>query len=232
MRFRVVLPLLALAAALIAAVAGAGAAGAADTHAPKGARLDWLPADEWVMSAWLPFDEARLDAVVHTDHDQLVTWLDDHRTLLQLARAHGVPGTTAQIAHALVAPRLKHVTPAMRPVLQRRAETTLTQAHLSRHVLFHVFHMPAIPDAARVIFGVSPAPPIAPGARGGKSATHVQGALWSVLVKRAARGVAVGAMSRAEADHLLAEQKAQLPIYIGRAFRTPEQQVAFLCHPH
>jgi hypothetical protein len=242
MRFRVVLPLLALAAVLIAAVAGAGAAGAADTHAPKGARLDWLPADEWVMSAWLPFDEARLDVVVHTDHDQLATWLDDHRTLLQLARAHGVPGTTAQIAHTLVAPRLKHVRRAMRPVLQRRAETMLTQAHLSRHVLFHVFHTPAIPAAARAIFGVSPArfrtlrdramTPIAIGARGGRSAQHVQGALWSVLVKRAARGVAAGAMSRAEADHLLAEQKAQLPVYAGRAFRTPEQQVAFLCHPH
>jgi hypothetical protein len=40
----------------------------------------------------------------------------------------------------------------------------------------------------------------------------------------------VGAMSRAEARHLLAEQqKDQLPVYVGRAFRTPEQQVAFLC---
>jgi hypothetical protein len=218
------------------------AAQAADSHAPKGARLDWLPTDEWVMSAWMPFDEARLDAVVHTDHDQLVTWLDDHRTLLQLAREHGVPGTTAQIAHALVAPRLAHVRPAMRQVLQKRAETMLTQAHLSRHVIFHVFHTPAIPANARAVFGVSPArfrqlrdhamTPIAIGARGGRSAKHVQGALWSLLVKRADRGVALGAMSRAEATHLLTEQKAQLPVYAGRAFRTPEQQVAFLCRPH
>jgi hypothetical protein len=37
-------------------------AGAADTNAPKGARLDWLPTDTWVMSGWMPFDEARLDA--------------------------------------------------------------------------------------------------------------------------------------------------------------------------
>jgi hypothetical protein len=236
---RVLLPLLAAAALLLMMI---GTAGAADTHAPKGARLDWLPGDEWVMSAWMPFDEARLDAVAHTDHDQLVTWLDDHRTLLQLARAHGVPGTTAQIAHALVAPRLAHVRPAMRPVLQKRAETMLTQAHLSRHVIFHVFHTPAIPASARGVFGVSPArfrqlrdramTPIAIGAHGGKSAQHVQGALWSLLVKRADRGVALGAMSRSEATHLLAEQKAQLPVYAGRAFRTPEQQVAFLCRPH
>jgi hypothetical protein len=238
MRLRLALTLLALAAVLLPVAA----AGAADTHAPKGARLDWLPRDEWVMSAWAPFDEARLDVVIHTDHDALVTWLDDHRTLLQLARAHGVPGTTRQIAHALVAPRLAHVKPAMRPVLQARAETMLTQAHLSRHVLFHVFHTPAIPDGARAVFGVSPAQfrslrdkamtPTTIGALGGKSAAHVRGALWALLVRRAARGVAVGAMSRAEADHLLSEQKAQLPLYVGRAFRTPDQQVAFLCQPH
>jgi hypothetical protein len=241
MRFRLLLPLLALAACLAALIAAAGA-GAADSHAPKGARLDWLPSDEWVMSAWLPFDEARLDTVVKTDHDALVKWLDDHRTLLQLARAHGVKGSTAQIAHALVAPRLAHVRPAMRPVLEARARTMLTQAHLSRHVIIHVFHTPAIPQNARGVFGVSPSrfrtlrdsalTPIAIGARGGKSAKHVQGALWSLLVKRADRGVELGAMSRAEAAHLLTEQKAQLPLYVGRAFRTPEQQLAFICRPH
>jgi hypothetical protein len=239
MRIRLALPLmLILVAAVLAPIA---AAGAADTHAPKGARLDWLPGDEWVMSAWMPFDEARLDAVVHTDHDQLVTWLDDHRTLLRLAHAHGVTGTTAQIAHRLVAPRLAHVPRAMRPVLESRARTMLTQAHLSRHVIFHVFHTPAIPANAHAVFGVSPSrfrtlrdralTPITIGAQGGRSATHVRGALWSLLVARAARGVRLGALSRAEADHLLDEQKAQLTVYLGRAFRTPEQQVAFLCHP-
>src|SRR4051794_20763772 len=240
MRFRILLTLAAVGLALLTAVpAGAGAA---DTHAPRGARLDWLPTDEWVMSAWLPFDEARLDAIVKTDHAELATWLDDHRTLLQLARAHGRTGSAAHLAHALVAPRLAHVAPAMRPVLERRAATMLTQAHLSRHVLFHVFHTPAIPEHARGVFGLSPArfralrdqalTPIAIGARGGRSSAHVRSALWTLLVARADRGVRVGAMSRAQADHLLAEQKAQLPVYVGRAFRTPEQQLAFLCRPH
>jgi hypothetical protein len=83
--------------------------GAADSHAPHGARLDWLPSNEWVL------------------------------------------------AHALVAPRLKAVRPAMRPVLERRALDTLTQAHLSNHVIFHVFHTPAIAERAKTVFGLRPA---------------------------------------------------------------------------
>jgi hypothetical protein len=240
MRSRITL-LLVLLAAVTAAVPVAGA-GAADTHAPRGARLDWLPSSEWVMSAWMPFDEARLDAVVKTDHDELVKWLDDHRTLLQLARAHGVSASASSLAHRLVAPRLPHVRRAMRPILEQRARDMLTQAHLSRHVIFHVFHTPAIPDNAHAIFGLTPSrfrtlrnsglSPVAIGAHGGKSAAHVRGALWSLLVARANRGVRRGALSRSEANHLLAEQKDQLAVYAGRAFRTPEQQVAFLCRPH
>jgi hypothetical protein len=239
MRARLLLPLLALLAAALVHTAGAGAA---DSHAPRGARLDWLPADEWVMSAWLPFDETRLHAVLKTDHAELSTWLDDHRTLGQLARRHGVSGSTATLAHRLVAPRLSHVRPAMRPVLERRARSMLTQAHLSRHVLFHVFHTPAIPNAAHGIFGVSPtrfrtlrnsaSTPVRIGVAGGRRAAHVRGALWALLVARANRGVASGAMSRAQADHLLSIQRTQLASYLVHPFRTAEQQIAFLCRPH
>lgn len=240
MRHRLLLPLL----ALVVLMAGflPSAAGAADSHAPRGARLDWLPTDEWVMSAWLPFDEARLDAVARTDHAELRTWLDDHRTLLQLARLHGVTDSATVLAHRLVAPQLRHVRPAMRATLERRARDVVTQAHLSRHVLFHVFHTPAIPQAARGIFGMSPTrfrtlrdsgrSPAAIGATARRSVAHVQGALWALLVRRAAHGVAIGAMSRAQADALLADQKSQLFFYVNRSFRTPEQQIAFLCRPH
>ena len=48
---------------------------------PKGARGDWLPSSEWVMSSWMPFDEARLYSVLGTDRGELATWLNDHRTL-------------------------------------------------------------------------------------------------------------------------------------------------------
>jgi hypothetical protein len=74
--------------------------------------------------------------------------------------------------------------------------------------------------------------PVGIGAVGGRSARHVRGALWALLVQRADRGVALGAMSRAEARLVLATQKATLPTYVNRAFRTPEQQVSFLCRPH
>jgi hypothetical protein len=118
----------------------------------------------------------------------------------------------------------------------------LTQAHLSRHVLFHVFHTPAIANGARGIFGMSPKrfralrqrgnSPVGIGAIGHRSAADVRRGLWALLRARAARGVRVGAMSRAQADALLATQQAQLDAYINHKFRTPEQQIAFLCRPH
>jgi hypothetical protein len=241
-RFSDMRRLLVLLAFVLLAAAVPGTASAADSHAPKGARLDWLPSDEWVMSGWLPFDEARLDAVVKTDHAELTTWLDDHRTLEQLAHEHGVQGSAATLARRLLAPRLAQVRPAMRPVLQRRAQDVLTQAHLSRHVIFHVFHTPAIPHAAKGIFGMSPTrfrrlrdggrSPVAIGAVGHRSAAHVKGALWALLRQRAAHGVSLGATSRAQADARLAEQHHQLYLYVNRTFRTPDQQVAFLCRAH
>jgi hypothetical protein len=41
------------------------------------------------MSSWLPFDEARLYDVLHTDRAELAVWLNDRRTLGQFARARG-----------------------------------------------------------------------------------------------------------------------------------------------
>jgi hypothetical protein len=39
-------------------------------------------------------------------------------------------------------------------------------------------------------------------------------------------------MSPRQAANLLAEQEAGLSAYVQRRFRTPEQQVAFICRPH
>jgi hypothetical protein len=235
MRLRLLL--LAIAALLVLPTA----ASAADSHAPHGARLDWLPSDEWVMSAWLPYDEARLYALVHTDRAEVDAWLDDHRTLGQLARRRGWRSQRA-LAHALVAPRLHAVRPAMRPVLERRALDTLTQAHMANHVIFHVFHTPAIADHARTVFGVTPATfrhlrdsglsPIAIAKRGGRTAAGAQKRLAALLKARGQRAVRLGAMSAAQAKALYAEQTAALPAFMRHTYRTPAQQVSFLCRPH
>lgn len=212
----------------------APAASAADGNAPSGARLDWLPTDEWVMSSWLPYDEQRLYALLGTSRAELSTWLDDRRGLGDLARARG------HVSLRRLAARLVAGTPARhRATLRRRALDTLTQPHLANHVVFHIFHTPAIASASARVFGVRPATfrrlraqglsPAAIGARGGRSAAAARGTLRRLLRSRAERAVRVGAMSRVQAAALLGHQEAGLRAYVHRPFRTLAQHRAFLC---
>ena len=220
----------------------AGPASAADSHAPHGARLDWLPSSEWVMSSWLPFDEARLDTLLTTDRAELSSYLDDHRSLLALARRRGVDGSARAIAVRLVGPRLASVDRAERSRLVVRAQDMLTQPHLSRHVLFHVFHTPAVAGHAKRVFGLSPATfralrdsgmsPASIAARGGRTVPAVRTALNALLDARAADGVRRGDMSRRQAAALHDEQQLNVGAYLQRPFRTQSQQIQFLCHPH
>jgi hypothetical protein len=213
-------------------------AAAADSHAPKGARGDWLPRSEWVMSSWAPFDEARLYSVLHTDRQTVAAWLDDHRTLGQLAAEHGHRNARA-LAEKLVAPRLRTASPAMRRTLRQRSRDMLSQAHLARHVLFHIYHTPAIPRHAQEIFGMSSAryrtmrdggsTPVRIAARGGRTLDASREALRTILAKRDDQGVRSGAMSTRQAQALFAEQQAGLNAYMQRHYRTPSQQVAFVC---
>src|SRR3982751_3290936 len=39
----------------------------ADSDAPASAPAHWLPPEAWVYNHWLPYDEARLYAALHTD---------------------------------------------------------------------------------------------------------------------------------------------------------------------
>jgi hypothetical protein len=159
-RLRLLLP------ALVALLILPAAACAADSHAPHGARLDWLPRDEWVMSSWLPYDEARLYQLVHTDRAAVDAWLDDHRTLGQVAR------------------RRSWISP-----------TRIAQ-------------------------------------RGGRTRAGAQARLAALLEARGQRAVRLGAMSAAQARALYAEQMASLPAFMSHTYRTPSQQVSFLCRPH
>jgi phage gp36-like protein len=50
-------------------------------------------------------------------------------------------------------------------------------------------------------------------------------------VRRGDQAVRIGAMSRRQADTLLAEQDAGLDTYLRTHYRTPAQQVEFVCRP-
>jgi len=216
-----------------------GSASAADSHAPAGARDDWLPNSTWVMSSWLPYDEARLERLLGSSREELSHWLDDRRSLAELAAARGYSSPRA-LATRLVATR--DVSSRTRRVLYVRALDTLTQPHLARHVLFHIFHTPAIPDRARAVFGVSPSvfrslrdagrSPNAIAEAGGRTQPELRQALDRLLAQRVRDGVRTGAMSAAQAEHLLTLQRESLPLYVGRPFRTPAAQALFACSLH
>ena len=211
---------------------------AADSHAPQGARADWLPRSEWVMSSWAPFDEARLYSLLGTDRAEVAAWLDDRRTLGQLAARHGHRDQRA-LAEKLVAPRLRTASVAMRATLRQRSRDMLSQAHLARHVLFHVYHTPAIPRHAQEVFGLSPqryramrdsgTSPMLIAARGGRTLAAATEALRTILAKRDDQGIRSGAMSSRQAAALFAEQQAGLDAYMVRRYRTTAQQAAFAC---
>jgi hypothetical protein len=193
------------------------------------------------MSSWLPFDEARLHARLHTDRVELATWLNDKRSLGAFAAKRG-HRNVRKLADALVAPRLRTASPALRRTLRTRSMDMLTQPHLARHVMFHIFHTPAIPRHAQEIFGLSPEvyrrlrdsawTPVRIAAAGRRTTAQARAELRSILVRRNDQGVRIGAMSPRQADTLQAHQDAGLDRYVTRRYRTPAQQVAFVCRPH
>jgi hypothetical protein len=227
---------------LLAVAAVPAAAHASDSHAPRGARGDWLPASEWVMSQWLPYDEASLHHLLRTDRAELAAWLDDRRTLGQLARRRGFRSMSA-LAARLVRARGQRLSAARRRVLERRALDTLTQAHLTRHVLFHIYHSPAVATSAPRVFGMSAAryrrlrdsglSPLEIAAAGGRPEARLRTALLAMLRDRGRRAVRLGAMSPRQAGTLLSEQTAGVDAFMRRPYRTTNQQrdyAALVCH--
>ena len=185
-----------------------------------------------------PFDEARLYTCSAPTARRSPRWLDDRRTLGQFAARHGDRNQGA-LAEKLVAPRLRTASAAMKRTLRRRARDMLSRAHLSRHVLFHIYHTPAIPRHAQEIFGMSAQryramrdsgttpTPIAAG--GGRTLAGGARALRTILAKRDDQGVRAGAMSSRQAHALFLEQQAGFEAYMRRHYRTTAQQAAFAC---
>ena len=214
---------------------------ATDSHAPPGARGDWLPRSEWVMSSWLPYDELRLERLVHTSRAELSHWLDDRRSLGALARSRGWH-SDVELARALLAPRSRLASRALRARLLRRTLATLTQPHLARHVFFHVFHTPAIADDARALLSITPPvfralrdgglSPLGMAALAGRAPDDVAGALDALLVRRARRAIATRSSTSAQAGRLLQLQRDAMQTYLAHTYRTPGEQFTFACSLH
>ena len=128
-----------------------------DSEAPATAPAHWLPPEDWVYNHWLPYDEGRLYSLLGVTRGEIWRQLrDDRHNIAQLAAAHGWPDP-AKLAAALVAPRAGGLPAAKLALLRSRAERTITQGHLSQHLLFHSLHQFAIPSAAPEIFGTTDA---------------------------------------------------------------------------
>src|SRR5215207_5936004 len=99
-----------------------------------------LPAKQWVMQHWLPYDEQRLYALLGVDRGVIWRQLrDDTRNLAQLAEERG--WEPRALARELVAPwRSELRDPARLALLERRALLTLTQGHMAQHMFFHSLH--------------------------------------------------------------------------------------------
>ncbi len=197
-----------------------------DSEAPVTAPAHWLPPEDWVYNHWLPYDEGRLYALLGVSRGAIWRQLrDDRHNLAQLATRHGWPDPE-KLAAALVAPRKTSVSPATFAVLRSRARRTITQGHLSQHLLFHSLHQFSIPSEAPAIFGVTDArfrelrrgeqSPLEIGRLHGRSPSRVQAKSAAVLRERVAFGTSTGAMSAAQGRLLLRRQISQLPRWLAQ----------------
>ena len=197
-----------------------------DSEAPVTAPAHWLPPEDWVYNHWLPYDEGRLYALLGVSRGAIWRQLrDDRHNLAQLAARHGWPNPH-KLAAALVAPRKGSVAPATFAVLRSRALRTITQGHLSQHLLFHSLHQFSIPSEAPEIFGVTDAQfralrrgeqsPLEIGRLHGRSPARVQARSAAVLRERVAFGTSTGAMSAAQGRLLLRRQISQLPRWLAQ----------------
>jgi Tol biopolymer transport system component len=216
----------ALVAALVVMLLSAAPARATDSLAPPGALPNWIPPEDWVFEHWLPYDEGRLYRLLRTDRGALWRYLrdDTRHTMAQLARNRGL--SAEDLASRLVAPRRAAVGPRTISVLRERALRTLTQGHLSQHLLFHSLHQTATLDRARWIFGARPLEfqhlrlrdmsPLDIAHLFGHDAVLVRRRAAATLRSMARRGVAEGAVSRRQAATLVARQLRQLPRWLGQ----------------
>lgn len=197
-----------------------------DSDAPPNSPPHWLPPDMWIHLHWIPFDEARLNRLLHTSRAGLWTWLrDDTHTLAQLAAQRGW-ADPERLARALVAPRAQAVRPSMLRVLRARSLRILRQGHLAQHVLLHSLHQEVGPGHAAGLFGVSGTArfqalrrldlsPLRIGRAHGRTRAQMQHGLEAELRAAAREGVRHGDTSAHEAAVVLQRQLRQVPRWLG-----------------
>ena len=197
-----------------------------DSEAPATAPAHWLPPEDWVYNHWLPYDEGRLYSLLGVTRGEIWRHLrDDRNNLAKLAAARGRPDT-AKLAAQLVAPRKADVSPAVFATIGSRALRTLTQGHLSQHLLFHSLHQFAIPSEAPEIFGVTDIAfrtlrrgeqsPLEIGRLHGRSPSRIQRLAENVLRERVSVGVSSGVMTERQGRLLLRRQISQLPRWLAQ----------------
>ena len=226
-----------LVAALALGLLAAPATRAQDSDAPGGALGHWLPTETWVYEHWLPYDEDRLYELLDVDRGDVWRHLRDDaaRNLAQLGEGAGY--TPRRLARALVEPRRNHVSARRFGQLRARALRTLTQGHLSQHMLFHNLHQLTIPDRSPEIFGTasvevflrlrrSDISPERIGRLHGRDRAEVRRACEQALRATAARGAREGHVSAAQARLLVDRQLRQLPRWLGqRRYNGPPRTV-------
>jgi lambda repressor-like predicted transcriptional regulator len=125
-----------------------------DSAAPAGASASWLPAEDWVMQRWVPFDEHALNKRLRMSSEDIAAELDRSGISLQtLARRRGVG--VHGLAGRLLASRRLPKGSSLRATLLDRTRRMLTQSHLTVHMLRHVFHTWTVTRNTQAMFGVS-----------------------------------------------------------------------------
>ncbi len=188
----------------------------------------YLPPERWVYQHWLPYDEAQLYRVLGKTREQIWHHLRDDRkhNLGQFARKRGL--TPRRAAQRLVAPRRGTVSASTYARLVRRAERTLTQGHMSQHLLFHSLHQLAIPDRARSIFGTrsveeylrlrrAELSPQQIGRLNGRTQKQMLDRSNAALRTEARKGVRNRSTTARQAAILLDRQLRQVPRFLGQS---------------
>jgi lambda repressor-like predicted transcriptional regulator len=127
-----------------------------DGDAPAGASANWLPAEDWVMQRWVPFDEPALTARLRMSSAAIAATLDrTGMSLQELARRRGV--VVHGLAARLLASRPLPAGSPLRATLLARTSRMLTQSHLAVHMLGHPFHTWTVTRRTETVFAVSSA---------------------------------------------------------------------------